>query len=176
MRFNMNTHKPARKWIYRTSSTPSWRGAERRGHPNNGLLIAVLCLLPLCGFLTGCGRKLPPQPPEDAIITYPRPYPNPKLEEWAITECPPVLELCSPEELCEEYPPVTEVCSPEGVCEEWLFSNPGQPSLSSIDLEQLKAFLMTFEHSQGQTSLVFLKKNIVLYFSLEYKTKVKNNL
>ncbi|MDZ4322463.1 MAG: hypothetical protein U1A05_00005, partial [Alphaproteobacteria bacterium] len=54
------------------------------------LIIAVLGLLPLCGFLTGCGLKLPPQPPEDAVITYPRPYPNPKLEEWSIAEeCPP---------------------------------------------------------------------------------------
>jgi hypothetical protein len=177
----MNTHRPARKWIYRTSSTPSWRGALLRGMrtanalktnkgrhceegdsptwqsmefkkwiaaaltgPRNddkrgrhfskvyplsgvelltmtrsgGLLIAVLCLLPLCGFLTGCGRKLPPQPPEDAVITYPRPYPNPKLEEWAIAECPPILELCSPEELCEEYPPAVEECSSAEMCGE----------------------------------------------------------
>jgi predicted small lipoprotein YifL len=79
------------------------------------LIITILCLLPLCGFLTGCGLKLPPQPPEDAVITYPRPYPNPKLEEWSIAECPPpVLEVCSPAEVC---PPV-EVCSPANVCGE----------------------------------------------------------
>jgi len=160
MRFNMNTHKPVRKKIYRTLlkkilSSPygllrmTRMGGTSMRHPetlsvakgtqdlinhlfsrlprptkglamtrSGGLLIAVLCLLPLCSLLTGCGRKMPPKPPEDAVITYPRPYPNPKLEEWAITDCPPVLELCSPEELCEEYPPVAEECSPEGVCEE----------------------------------------------------------
>ncbi|MBY0273082.1 MAG: hypothetical protein K2X02_06740 [Alphaproteobacteria bacterium] len=69
----------------------------------DGLIIALLCLLPLCSFLTGCGLKLPPQPPEDAVITYPRPYPNPKLEEWSIAEeCPPVMEVCSPAEVCGE--------------------------------------------------------------------------
>jgi len=87
-----------------------------------GLIIAVLCLLPLGSLLTGCGRKLPPQPPEDAIITYPRPYPNPKLEEWSIAEeCPPpLLEVCSPGEVgspAEVCSPV-ETCSPAKVCGE----------------------------------------------------------
>jgi hypothetical protein len=112
MRFNMNTHKPARKSPYMLQQLIQGLPMTKRAE----LIVAVLCLLPLCGFLTGCGRKLPPQPPEDAIIIYPRPYPNPKLEEWSIAEeCPPpVLEVCSP---VEECPPV-EVCSPANVCGE----------------------------------------------------------
>lgn len=161
----MNTHKPTRKWIYKTLlkkilSSPygllrmTMMGNNRICHPetlsiakgtqdlmnhlftelqhppssrlrwirnNNqgkgeGLSVAILCLLPLCALLTGCGLKLPPQPPEDAVITYPRPYPNPKLEEWSIAdECPPpVLEVCSSTEV--NSPP--EVCSPAKVCGE----------------------------------------------------------
>lgn len=108
----MNTHKPTRKSSYRLQQLIQNLAMTKRG----GLIIAVLCLLPLGSLLTGCGRKLPPQPPEDAIITYPRPYPNPKLEEWAIAEeCPPpALEVCSSAEVrspAEGCSPV-EVCSP----------------------------------------------------------------
>lgn len=102
----MNTHKPARKWIYKIllkKILSSPYGFLRMTVRRDGLIIALLCLLPLCSFLTGCGLKLPPQPPEDAVITYPRPYPNPKLEEWSIAEeCPPVMEVCSPAEVCGE--------------------------------------------------------------------------
>ena len=127
MRFNMNTHKLSRKWIYMTLlkkilSAPYGllRMTVRRDDlaitKRGGLIIALLYLLPLCGFLTGCGLKLPPKPPEDAVITYPRPYPNPKLEEWSIAEeCPPpVLEVCSSTEVSSP----TEECSPDKVCGE----------------------------------------------------------
>ncbi|EKE09212.1 MAG: hypothetical protein ACD_16C00205G0008 [uncultured bacterium] len=57
----------------------------------------TLCFFSLCGFLAGCGRKLPPKPSEGTPITYPRPYPNPNLDEWSIEEeCPPADE-------CERY-------------------------------------------------------------------------
>lgn len=107
----MNTYKLKRKFPYKLQQLIQGLAMTKRVE----LIIAILCLLPLCSFLTGCGRKMPPQPPEDAVITYPRPYPNPKLEEWSIAECPPVVELCSPaEEVC---PPAEEICSPaEEVC------------------------------------------------------------
>lgn len=99
----MNRYKLTRKFSYRLQQLIQILAKRVE------LIIVVLCLLPLCSFLTGCGRKLPPQPPEDAVITYPRPYPNPKLEEWSIAECPPVVEICSPAE---------EVCSPAEICED----------------------------------------------------------
>jgi hypothetical protein len=108
----MNTHKLARKSPNKLQQSIHDLAMTKR----DGRIIAVLLLLPFCDLLTGCGRKLPPQPPEDAIITYPRPYPNPKLEEWSIAEeCPPpVFEVCSSTEV---YSPV-ETCSPAKVCGE----------------------------------------------------------
>lgn len=103
MRFNMNTHNLIRKWIYKTLlkkilSAPYWHLSMTA----KGVSIVILCLSPLCSLLTGCGLKTPPHPPEDAVITYPRPYPNSKLEEWSIAEeCPPV-EVCSPAKVCGE--------------------------------------------------------------------------
>ncbi|MBX9620888.1 MAG: hypothetical protein K2X28_02485 [Alphaproteobacteria bacterium] len=107
----MNTLKPTRKSPYRLQQLIQNLAMTKRG----GLIIAILYLLPLCVLLTGCGRKLPPQPPEDAIITYPRPYPNPKLEEWSTAEeCPPpVLEVCSPAEVrspVEGCSPAKKIC------------------------------------------------------------------
>ncbi|MBL8677327.1 MAG: hypothetical protein JNJ47_07960 [Alphaproteobacteria bacterium] len=99
----MNTHNLIRKWIYKTllkKIVSSPYGLLRMAVKEKS--ITLLCILPLCNLLTGCGLKSSPHPPEDAIITYPRPYPNPKLEEWSIAEeCPPV-EVCSPAKVCGE--------------------------------------------------------------------------
>ena len=102
----MNTHRLQGKF-----NIPSWRGALLRGHlgtmmqglprPIKGLamtrwgtLAIILSLIPLSAFLTSCGRKLPPKPSEGATITYPRPYPNPDLDEWGDGEACPPVEPC----------------------------------------------------------------------------------